>query len=103
MKKKSDTDSKTARAICDDIKANNASFVAVIAAIDGEKATLHVACSADAVSSGAHAGKIVGEIAAVTGGKGGGKPDGATAGVGDISKITEAISMAADIISKYIK
>lgn len=98
-----DTDSKTARAICDDMRVKNNDFTAVIAAIDGQKATLHVVCSDSAVKSGAHAGKIVGEIAALTGGKGGGKAENATAGIKEIEKIDTALSAAADIISKYIK
>ena len=76
---------------------------AVFAAIDGDKATMHVVCSDDAVKAGAHAGKIVGEVAAVTGGKGGGKPQSATAGVGDMDLIDEALSKAVEIVSKYIK
>ena len=98
-----DTNSKTARTICDGLRDSNNSFVAVLAAIDGDKATLHVVCSDDAVKAGAHAGKIVGEIAAVTGGKGGGKPQNATAGVGDLSLLDSAISAVSDIVSKYIK
>ena len=98
-----DTDSKTARTICDDLRAKYNNFVAVLAAIDGEKATLHVVCSPEAVKNGAHSGKIVGEIAALTGGKGGGKPESATAGVGDISKINDALNSAAEIVAKYLK
>ena len=98
-----DTNTKTARAICDGLRDSNNSFVAVIAALDEGKATLHVVCSDDAVSSGAHAGKIVGEISSLTGGKGGGKPQSATAGVGDVSLIDNAFESAADIIAKYLK
>ena len=63
---------------------------------------MHVVCSDDAVKSGAHAGKIVGEVAAVTGGKGGGKPQSATAGVGDMALIEDALSKAIEIVSKYL-
>lgn len=101
--KLTDTDSKTARAICDDLRVKDKDFTAVIAAIDSQKATLHVVCSDSAVKKGVHAGKIVGEIAALTGGKGGGKPENATAGIGDIGKIDDALNLSYDIISKYIK
>ncbi len=98
-----DTNTKTVRAICDGLRDKQKSFVAVMAAIDGDKSTLHVVCSDDAVNAGAHAGKIVGEIAALTNGKGGGKPQSATAGVGDISLIENALSKSVQIISNYIK
>jgi alanyl-tRNA synthetase len=97
-----DTDSKTARAICDDMRAKHNNFTAVIAAVDGAKATLHVVCSDEAVKKGAHAGKIVGEIAALTDGKGGGKSENATAGIGNTEKIEAALSAAADIVKKFI-
>ena len=42
------------------------------------------------------------EIAAVAGGKGGGKPDQAMAGVPDAAKIPDALKAAADIAAKYI-
>lgn len=98
-----DTNSKTARAICDGLRDKYSDFTAVLAAIDGDKATLHTVCSASAVKKGAHSGKIVGEIAALTGGKGGGKPENATAGVGDIAKIDEALSAVISVVEKYIK
>ncbi len=101
--KLNDTTTKTARAICDGLRDSQNSFVAVLVAIDGEKATLQVACSDDAVKAGAHAGKIVGEIAAVTGGKGGGKPQSATAGVGDTALIDDCLSKTVEIVSKYLK
>ena len=92
-----DTDS-----ICDDIRAKFDSFVAVLVAVDGDKATLHTVCSQNAVKAGAHAGKIVGEIAGLTAGKGGGKPESATAGVGDITKINSALNESLNVVSKYI-
>ena len=98
-----DTDSKTARTICDDLKSKFNDFIAVIAALNESKATLHVVCSKSAVDKGAHAGKIISEIAALTGGKGGGKPENATAGIGDTNKIDAALAAAPKIIEKYLK
>ena len=97
-----DTNTKTARTICDGLRDAQNSFVAVLVAVDGDKATLHVVCSDDAVKAGAHAGKIVGEIAAVTGGKGGGKPQSATAGVGDLTLIDACLGKSVEIVSKYL-
>ena len=56
-----------------------------------------------AVKKGAHAGKIVKEVAAIVGGKGGGKPERAMAGVKDLTKIDEALMQVENIILPMIK
>jgi len=55
------------------------------------------------VEAGAHAGKLVGAVAAVTGGKGGGRPDNAMAGGRDAAKIAEALAAAKDTLSGMLK
>ena len=45
-----------------------------------------------------NAGKIVKEVAMVTGGNGGGKPNMAMAGGKDVSKIQEALSKAEEVL-----
>lgn len=57
----------------------------------------------DAVAAGAHSGKIVQKISALTGGKGGGRPDSAMAGIGDASKVDEALSALYDTAAEFIK
>lgn len=57
----------------------------------------------DAVAAGAHSGKIVQKISALTGGKGGGRPDSAMAGIGDASKVDEALSALFDTAAEFIK
>ena len=52
---------------------------------------------------GAHAGKLVKEAAVITGGKGGGRPDMAMAGIGDKNKIDEAINSFDEILKTFIK
>ena len=78
-------------------------FVAVLAGTADGKSTILCKCSKSAVEKGAIAGAFVREIAAVAGGKGGGKPDQAMAGIPDASKIGDALAAAADIVAKYIK
>lgn len=78
-------------------------FVAVLAGTADGKSNILCKCSKSAVAKGANAGTLVREIAAVAGGKGGGKPDQAMAGVPDASKIPDALRAAADITAKYIK
>lgn len=78
-------------------------FVAVLAGSADGKSNILCKCSKSAVAKGANAGTLVREIAAAAGGKGGGKPDQAMAGVPDASKLPEALNAAKDIAAKYIK
>ncbi len=91
------------RKLGDSVKDKNEAIIALFAGTVGEKGTFYCVCTKEAVSAGANAGKIVREIAAVTGGKGGGKPDGAMAGAGDITKIDEALSKLESIVSELVK
>ena len=52
----------------------------------------------DAVKAGAHVGKILGEISAICGGKGGGRPDSAMSGGKDLDKIDEALARVEEIL-----
>ncbi|MBR5539107.1 MAG: alanine--tRNA ligase [Clostridia bacterium] len=99
---KIDGNAQAARSMCDEIKAKNANAVAVIAAVDGSKLQFAACAGAEAVKLGAHAGKLVGAVAAVTGGKGGGRPDGAMAGGADVSKADEALSKAEEILASQL-
>lgn len=91
------------RKMCDDLKAQFDDAVIILAGVDGEKANLAVCAGKAAVGKGAHSGKIAGKVAALTGGKGGGRPDSAMAGIGDRFKIDEALDKAADIVAEFIK
>ena len=91
------------RTLGDEIKANYADTVAVLAAVNGDKLNFVAAAGKDAVLAGAHAGKLVGAVAAVTGGKGGGRPDGAMAGGRDIAKVDEALNLASATLGEMIK
>ena len=86
------------RSLGDTIKDKNPSAVAVFAIHAGEKLNFIAVCGKDAVSSGAHAGNILREVSAVTGGKGGGRPDSAMSGGKDISKIPEALALVETLI-----
>lgn len=91
------------RKMGDELKAREADAVAVVAGVDGEKANLVVVCGKNAVAKGAHAGKIAGKVAALTGGKGGGRPDSAMAGIGDRFKIDEALDKVNEIVGEFVK
>ena len=91
------------RLIAENIRDSHPEIVCVIAGVNGKAANLCVTAGKEAVAKGVHAGKAVGKIAAVTGGKGGGRPEEAMAGVGDVFKIDEALAGAEEIIAEFIK
>lgn len=87
------------RATGDMLREKNADIIAVLAA----EGSMLCVCGKDAVACGAHAGKIVQKIAAVTGGKGGGRPDNAMAGIGDRSKLDEALASLGSVAAEFVK
>ena len=94
---------EAARALGDKLRDKDPSAVAVLAIHDGAKLNFIACCGSDAVKAGAHAGRIVGAVAAVCGGKGGGRPDSAMSGGSDVSKVPEALKAAKDILSSMLK
>ena len=91
-----------ARNLGDDLRANNDDLVSVIAVVDNGKLNFVVSCGKAAVSAGAHAGKLAMGVASVTGGKGGGRPDGAVAGGKDASLLEAALAEAEKLLSAQI-
>ena len=76
--------------------------VAVLGSIDSEqeKVSLVATVSEDLVSGkGLKAGSIVGAVAKITGGGGGGQPTLATAGGKNPQKLSEALNAVAGIVS----
>ena len=92
-----------ARNMTDMIKEKNPAAVAVLAVSGDGKLNFLAAAGKEAVALGAHAGKLVGAVAAVTGGKGGGRPDNAMAGGRDIDQIPEALSTAEVVLGGMLK
>lgn len=99
----SGTTGDSLRKAADSIKGSNDSFIAVLAGISDDKGNFVCCCSADAVSKGANAGQIVRRVAEVTGAKGGGKPDMAMSGIGDLTKIDEALLAVKEIAKDILK
>ncbi len=96
-------DANELRKMTDIVKADNPDAIAVFAGVNGEKLTFCAACGKDAISKGAHAGNLVREIAKLTGGNGGGKPDSAMAGGKDISKLQTALNSVVSIVESQLK
>ena len=69
---------------------------------NGERGGIHVAVTDDLVREGVKAGELANAIAAVSGGKGGGRPQFASAGAGDVSRLPEARAQAAAIVRRVI-
>ncbi len=88
--------------LAEGVKTIDEPFVLLMAGTADEKPKFMCACSKKAVEMGANAGKLVREAAAVTGGKGGGRPDMAMAGIGDINKIDEALHAFDGILTNII-
>jgi len=70
---------------------------------NGEHAGVHVAVTDDLVQQGVKAGEIANAIAAVSGGKGGGRPHFASAGAGDATKLGLARAQARAIVEGLLR
>ena len=88
-----------ARSLGDTVKASSPDTVAVFAVVSDGKLNFLAVAGSEAVKAGAHAGKILSEVVAICGGKGGGRPDSAMGGAKDFSKISEALARAEEILS----
>ena len=92
-----------ARTMCDNVKADDALAVIVIAVNCDGRLNFVVACGKDAVARGAHAGNIARAVSQMCSGNGGGRPDSAASGAKDASKIAEAIAAVPEIVKGMLK
>ncbi len=91
-------DAKRLREIADQLRPKLGSGVVVLASGDGDRVNILAAVTPD-LAGRVHAGKLVGQLAPIVGGKGGGRPDFAQAGGKDPSRIGEALARVAVILS----
>ncbi|MHC1717051.1 MAG: alanine--tRNA ligase [Acidaminococcaceae bacterium] len=78
--------------------------VVVLANVAAEdKINILAMATKDATKAGIHCGNIVKEVAKMTGGNGGGRPDMAQAGGKDVAKLQEALDAAWNIIAGQVK
>ena len=97
------TSGATLRGMCATIRDNaKAAAVAVLVGKSDDKITMAVTVTKDAQAKGLKAGNLVKEISAIAGGKGGGKPDFAMAGLKDETKIDEALAAVKSIVEKQL-
>ncbi len=86
----------------DSVKDKNEAAIALFAGVNDDKGTFYCVCTPEAIKKGANAGKIVQRVSAITGGKGGGRPDGAMAGVGKTYMVDEAIIAFSSIVKEFL-
>ncbi len=96
-------DMNTMREIGDNLKAKLPNSLIVLASKAGEKVNLISMTSKEAIEKGAHAGKVISEVAKELGGGGGGRPDSAQAGGRLPEKVEEALKNVRSILEKHIK
>ena len=91
------------KSLGDSLRAKLGSGVGLIASIIDDKVSLVCVVTDDLVAGKkVEAGKIVGAVARLVGGGGGGKPHMATAGGKNVAKLDEAISQTKSIVESFL-
>ena len=89
-------------AVMDGFREKHKDAISVLFTISG-RLGIHVAVTNNLIAQGIKAGDIANAIAATTGGKGGGRPQFASAGVGDAAKMSEARAQTPRIVREFLK
>jgi alanyl-tRNA synthetase len=89
------------RDLVDQMRSKLGSGIVVLGAAADGKVSLIVGVTKD-LAGKVHAGKIVGQLAALVGGKGGGRPDLAEAGGNDAGALDSALAKAAEVVAGLI-
>ncbi|MDR0434443.1 MAG: alanine--tRNA ligase [Gracilibacteraceae bacterium] len=92
---------RTADMMKDRLRAAHESGVIVLGAAEGGKVSLVAAVLPEGLR-GLHAGKIIRDVAALTGGSGGGRADMAQAGGKDPAKLDEALLQVPRVVASYL-
>ncbi len=95
-------DKETLRNLSDEIYQELDSGIIILALVEDEGLFFVARVTEDLIARGFKAGDIVGKIAAVTGGGGGGRPDMAQAGGKEPEKLPEAFELAREIVAEQI-
>ena len=95
-------DMSSLRNLGDEVRNRLQKGVIILASVKDDKISFVGMVTKDLNSRGIHAGNIIKEVAKVTGGSGGGRPDMAQAGGKDISKIEEALAIVPNLIKSQI-
>jgi len=98
-----DQDMNALRDLGDQLKSKIGEGVVVLASSKNKKVSLLAMATDTAMKKGAHAGKLVKELAALVGGGGGGRPNMAQAGGKNADQIPAAISKASQVLEGQIQ
>lgn len=96
-------DMNTLRGVGDNLKQKLPNALIVLASKAGDKVNVISMATKEAVAKGAHAGKVISEVAKAMGGGGGGKPESAQAGGKDPNKAEEAMAKVKEFFEKHRK
>lgn len=96
-----DADMNALRAMCDAAREKYEDCVILLLS-GSDKVNCAAAATSKAVAKGIHCGKLIGQVAKIVGGGGGGRPDMAQAGGKDASKIVEALKTAKELIKESL-
>jgi len=91
-------DADELRALGDRLRQQLGSGIAVLSAAFADRTALFAVATDDVIGRGVRADAVIREVAAIAGGKGGGKPHMAQAGVGDPSRVPEALARVIEIV-----
>ena len=98
-----DLDMDGLKTLGDELKARFDKALVVLASEKDEKIAFVSMATKDASAVGVHAGNIIKEVAKLTGGSGGGRPEMAQAGGKDKSRLKEAIKSVEELLKNQIK
>jgi len=95
-----DLDTDGLRNLADELQNELNSLIVLLASRFDNKVVFVCSISDDLVEKGYHAGKLISQVAQITGGGGGGRPDMAQAGGSKTKKLPEALKEAKNILKE---
>jgi len=98
-----ETDANTLRQSAEMLRDKLGDSVVILGCTEEGKVNFAAFASPAVVKKGLHVGKIVGQVAKVAGGGGGGRPDMAQAGGKDPAKLEEALALAQELVNQALK
>ena len=98
-----DIPSDILRTASDGLVGSAANNVCVFSTVIGGRLSFAASAGKEAVARGAHAGMLLKKLSAIVGGGGGGRPDSATSGGKDLTRLGEALDAAAGMLAEMIK
>ena len=99
---RTDLEAGDLRKLGDFLRDKDPDTVAVLATATESKVTFVAVCGKNAVARGIRVGDLVRAVSAVTGGKGGGKPDSAMGGGSEVLKIDDALAIVDDFVAEKL-